>query len=161
MVSSFVGSVPIGVIIDVILFGSALLAMAAARFLPEHHLSPETKGVVSVSVAVVGTLSALVVGLLISNSNTSFTAKSQEVTQISADVINLDRMLRRYGPEAQDIRVLQSPSKLKMVFKGGQSVDITTPIPERREYSWERNKVYLQGLVRYDDTLNRGYISRL
>ena len=106
MVSSFVGSVPIGVIIDVILFGSALLAMAAARFLPEQHLSPETKGVVSVSVAVVGTLSALVVGLLISNSNTSFTAKSQEVTQILADVINLDRMLRRYGPAAQDIRVL-------------------------------------------------------
>ena len=106
MVSSFVGSIPIGVIIDAILFGSALLAMGVARFLPEHHLSPETKGVVSVSVAVVGTLSALVVGLLISNSNASFTAKAQEVTQISADVISLDRMLRRYGPEAQDIRVL-------------------------------------------------------
>jgi len=106
MVSSFVGSVPIGVIIDAILFGTAVLTMAAARFLPEHHLSPETKGIVSVSVAVVGTLSALVVGLLISNSSASFTAKSQEVTQISADVINLDRMLRRYGPEAQDIRVL-------------------------------------------------------
>ena len=106
MVSSFVGSIPIGVIIVAILFGSALLSMGAARFLPEHHLTPETKSVVSVSVAVVGTLSALVVGLLISNSNTSFTAKSQEVTQISADVINLDRMLRRYGPAAQDIRVL-------------------------------------------------------
>ncbi len=89
MVSSFVGSVPIGVIIDAILFGTAVLTMAAARFLPEHHLSPETKGIVSVSVAVVGTLSALVVGLLISNSSASFTAKSQEVTQISADVINL------------------------------------------------------------------------
>jgi hypothetical protein len=106
MVSSFVGSVPIGVIIDAILFCSALLAMAAARFLPEQHLSPETKGVVSVSVAVVGTLSALVVGLLISTSSASYTAKSQEVTQTSADVINLDRMLRRYGPAAQDIRVL-------------------------------------------------------
>ena len=35
MVSSFVGSVPIGVI--AILFGSALLRMFAARFLPEHH----------------------------------------------------------------------------------------------------------------------------
>jgi hypothetical protein len=101
-----VGSIPIGVIIDAILFGSALLTMAAARLLPEHHLTPETKGVVSVSVAVVGTLSALVVGLLISSSNISFMAKSQKVTQISADVISLDRMLRRYGKEAQDIRVL-------------------------------------------------------
>jgi hypothetical protein len=69
-------------------------------------LSPETKGVVSVSVAVVGTLSAIVVGLLISNSNASFTAKSQVVTQLSADAISLDRMLRRYGPEAQEIRLL-------------------------------------------------------
>jgi hypothetical protein len=106
MVNSFVGWVPIGVIIDAILFGSALLAIAAARFLPEHHLSPETKGVVTVSAAIVGTLSALVVGLLISTSSASFTAKSQQVTQISADVISLDRMLRRYGPEAQDSRTL-------------------------------------------------------
>jgi hypothetical protein len=98
MVSSFVGVVPIGMIIDAILFGSALLAIAAARFLPEHHLSPETKGVVTVSAAIVGTLSALVVGLLISTSSASFTAKSQQVTQISANVISLDRMLR-YGPE--------------------------------------------------------------
>ena len=47
MVNSFVGWVPIGIIIDAILFGSALLAIAAARFLPEHHLSPETKGAVT------------------------------------------------------------------------------------------------------------------
>ena len=109
MVSSFVGPIPIGLIIDAILFGSALLAMAGARFLPEHHLDAETKSVVSVSAAVVGTLSALVVGLLISNSSASYTAKSQEVTQISANVISLDRMLRRYGPEALEspIRPLQ------------------------------------------------------
>jgi hypothetical protein len=106
MVSSFVGVVPIGMIIDAILFGSALLAITAARFLPEHHLSPETKGVVTVSAAIVGTLSALVVGLLISTSSASFTAKSQQVTQVSANVIILDRMLRRYGPDAQDIRIL-------------------------------------------------------
>jgi len=100
------GSVPIGAIIVAILFGSAMLAMVATRSLPEHHLSAETKSIVSVSTAVVGTLSALVVGLLISIASASFTAKAQEVTQISADVIRLDRLLRRYGPEAQDIRVL-------------------------------------------------------
>jgi len=99
------GSVPIGVIIVVILFGSAMLAMIAARFLPEHHLSPDTKSVVSVSMAVVGTLSALVVGLLISTASASFTSKSSQVTQISADLISLDRLLRRYGTEAQGIRV--------------------------------------------------------
>ncbi len=100
------GSLPIGIIIVTILFGSASLAMMAARYLPEHHLTAETKSVVSVSMAVVGTLSALVVSLLISTANSSFTAKSEDVTQISANVISLDRMLRRYGPDTEDIRVL-------------------------------------------------------
>ena len=48
-----------------------------------------------------------------------------------------------------------------MVMKGGVPVDITTPIPERREYSWERNKVYLQGRFRYDESVSRGFITRL
>jgi hypothetical protein len=100
------GSVPIGLIIMAILFGSAMLAMFSARYLPGHHLSSETKSVVSVSMAVVGTLSALVVGLLISTASASFSAKTQAVTQISADVISVDRLLRRYGPEAQDARTL-------------------------------------------------------
>jgi hypothetical protein len=99
-------SVPISIIVIVILFGSALVTMFAARFLPDRHLTPETKNVVSVSVAVVGTLSALVVGLLISTANTAFIAKAQRITDISADLISLDRLARRYGPEAQDFRVL-------------------------------------------------------
>jgi hypothetical protein len=41
-------SVPIGVIIMAILFGSALLGTLVARYLPDHHLSPDTKSVVSV-----------------------------------------------------------------------------------------------------------------
>src|SRR4051794_38544343 len=98
--------IPISVIFIAILFASAMLSMFAARFLPAHHLNTETKSVVSVSTAVVGTLSALVVGLLISSANSSFTAKAQEVSNISADVVSLDRSLRRYGPEAQGVRVL-------------------------------------------------------
>jgi imidazolonepropionase-like amidohydrolase len=72
-----------------------------------------------------------------------------------ADVIAFD------GDPSKDIRVLNNPSKLKMVMKGGSMVDITTPIPDRREYSWERNKVYLNGRYRYDASASRGYISRL
>lgn len=112
-------AVPISAIIIIILFGSALVTMFAARFLPDHHLSPETKSVVSVSVAVVGTLSALVVGLLISTANSSFMAKAQEIADISADVISLDRLMRRYGPEAEDGRVLlhhYTAAKLKDLF---------------------------------------------
>jgi hypothetical protein len=99
-------SVPVGLVVVTILFGSAVLGLVVARFLPEHHLSPETKNAVSVSMAVVGTLSALVVGLLISASDASFNKKASEVAEMSTDMINLDRLLRRYGPEAQDIHAM-------------------------------------------------------
>ena len=88
-----------------LLFCSAMLGMLIARLLPAGHLSPETKGVVTSSTAVVGTLSALVVGLLISSASTSFNAKSTEVTQIATNLIRLDRVLVRYAPETERIRV--------------------------------------------------------
>jgi hypothetical protein len=99
-------SIQVGIIIVAILFGSAMLAALVGRLLPENHLSPETKSVVSVSMAAVATLGALTLGLLISTSNTSFIAAQQQITQISADLIRLDRLLLRYGPEAQDARTL-------------------------------------------------------
>lgn len=106
-------------VIVVILFGSAVVAMFVARFLPDNHLSSETKSVVSVSVAVIGTLSALVVGLLISTANSSFIAKGQEIADISSNVINLDRFMRRYGQEAEDSRALlrdYTAEKLRDLF---------------------------------------------
>jgi hypothetical protein len=122
-------SIPIGVIIVAILFGSAMLAAMAGRILPENHLTSETKSVVSVSMAVVGTLGALVLGLLISTAHTSFATKQQQVTQISADLIRLDRLLRRYGPEVQDARTLlrdYTAAKLQDLFpeSSGQRTDL-------------------------------------
>jgi hypothetical protein len=76
----------------------------AARALPEHHLSSETRTAVTVSVAIVGTLSALVLGLMISTASSSFSARSNEVTEISSYLIRMDRILQRYGPEAQNAR---------------------------------------------------------
>ena len=54
--------------------------------------------------AVVGTASALVLGLLISSANSSFSIRNTEVTRMSADIIRLDQLLRRYGPEADVAR---------------------------------------------------------
>jgi imidazolonepropionase-like amidohydrolase len=68
-----------------------------------------------------------------------------------ADVLVVD------GDPLADIRILQSASRRKMVLKGGVPVDLDTPLPERHEYSWERNKIYLLGRFRYDETTGRGH----
>ena len=87
----------IGLISFVAIFGGALLGIFGARRLPAHHLSSETRTAVSVA-------SALVLGLMISTASSSFSARSGEVTAISVDLIRMNRMMQRYGPEADDVR---------------------------------------------------------
>lgn len=94
----------IGVISFVAIFGGVVIGRFFARRLPGHHLSTETQSAVTVSVAVIGTLSALVLGLMISAANTSFSARVDEVRQLSLQLIRMDRNLRRYGPETDDAR---------------------------------------------------------
>jgi hypothetical protein len=48
----------------------------------------------------VGTMCALVLGLLISSAKGNLDIQNMELTQMSANVILLDRVLAHYGPEA-------------------------------------------------------------
>lgn len=94
----------VGLVIFVMAMAGAFAGWVLRRRLPEHHLTDETKSVVSVSMAMVATISALVLGLLISNANNSFIALGGEVTTLSAQILRLDRLLHRYGPDADPAR---------------------------------------------------------
>src|SRR4051812_6367872 len=94
----------IGLISFAAIFAGALFGLFAAHRLPGHHLSKETQGAITVSVAVLGTLSALVLGLMITAANSSFSARSEQVRELSLQLIRLDRNLGRYGPEAAEAR---------------------------------------------------------
>ena len=102
-----------GLVFVVILLG-IFAGRIVRRFLPRDDLTEETKSLVSVSMAVVATISALVLGLLISNANNSFIALGGQVTSLSAQVIRLDQILRRYGPDTEPARqILQQYAKSK------------------------------------------------
>src|SRR5215468_12783139 len=94
----------ISLIVFAVVLAGAFAGWALRQRLPAHHLSEETKSLVSVSMAVVATFSALVLGLLISNANSSFSALGGEVTTLSAQILRLDRILRRYGADADSAR---------------------------------------------------------
>src|SRR5215813_2189466 len=94
-----------GLISFAAIFGGALIGLFVRRRLPWHHLSSETQSVVTVAVAVIGTLSALVLGLMISAANSSFSKRSDEVRELSLQVIRMERNLRRYGPDGDDARM--------------------------------------------------------
>lgn len=70
----------IGLVVFMTLLAGTFVGVKARDCLPKHHLTDEAKNLVSVSMAVVATVSALVLGLLISTANTSFTRLGGEVT---------------------------------------------------------------------------------
>jgi hypothetical protein len=105
----------IGLISFAAIFGGVIAGMLVARRLPGHHLNAETQSAVTVSVAVIGTLSALVLGLMITAANRSFSARSDDVRELAVQLIRIDRNLHRYGPEADDVRLaLHAWAKAKM-----------------------------------------------
>ena len=94
----------IGLVVYALLLAGAFAGWKIRNRLPAHHLADETKSLVSMSTAVVATVSALVLGLLISNANTTFTRLGGEVTSLSAEILRLDQILRRYGSAADPAR---------------------------------------------------------
>lgn len=99
-------SLAISTIVLACLFGGALLGMFLRSRLPEHHLSPESKDVVKVGMGLIGTMSALVLGLMVGSAKSSFDAQKAGLTQMSAKIIVLDRALAHYGAETKEAREL-------------------------------------------------------
>jgi len=99
MGSTIIASASVGLI-----FAGALLGIKLQRLLPGHHLGKDTQDVVKLSAGMIATLTALVLGLLVSSAKSSFDAVNNGIVQASAKTILLDRALARYGTEAQPAR---------------------------------------------------------
>jgi hypothetical protein len=97
-------SITIGLVSAGCLFTGALFGMGLARRLPGHHLSREMQDLVKLSSGMIATLTALVLGLLVSSAKNSFDAMNTGIVQGSAKFIVLDHTLARYGPETQPVR---------------------------------------------------------
>ena len=86
------------------LFGGVILGLWLQNLLPEHHLSNDSKETVKLGAGMIATLSALVLGLLVSSAKNTFDTMNAEITQSAAKIIYLDRVLADYGPETKAVR---------------------------------------------------------
>ena len=86
------------------IFGGALVGMLLHGLLPEPHLRDASKDTVKVGAGMIATLSALVLGLLVGSAKNTFDTAEAEMTQGSAKIILLDRLLADYGPETKAAR---------------------------------------------------------
>jgi hypothetical protein len=87
-------------------FGGALVGIALRKVLPDHHRNEDSKDLVRSGMGLIGTMSALVLGLLVASAKSSYDTQRDEVTQLAAGIGLLDRVLAQYGPETKDVRDL-------------------------------------------------------
>jgi hypothetical protein len=103
-----------GIVFGCVVAG-AVLGMALRAVLPKHHLGSESKDVVKLGMGLVGSMTALVIGLMVASAKSSFDTQNNGVAQLAANVIMLDRALAHYGPEAKDARDMLHASVVDML----------------------------------------------
>ena len=91
-------------IVFVCVFSGSLLGVLLRASLPKDHLSPESRDVVKLAMGTIATMTAVVLGLLVASAKGYYDNQSRELTEMSARVVLLDRILAHYGPEAKDAR---------------------------------------------------------
>jgi hypothetical protein len=96
----------ISLIVFAVIFGGALVGVVIRPLLLERHLHPDSRDVVKMATGLIGTLTALVLGLLIASAKSSFDQKTNQVRQMTATIILMDDLLMQYGPEATHLRNL-------------------------------------------------------
>ncbi|HEV7398525.1 MAG TPA: hypothetical protein VGN86_18575 [Pyrinomonadaceae bacterium] len=117
-------SAVIAVIVFACVFGSAVLGLSLGRALPDRHLNHDAREIVKLATGLIATLSALVLGLLVSSAKGTFDQVNHELTQNAVRIIVLDRALAQYGPEAKEVRATINASYVEstsLVMSGNEA----------------------------------------
>ena len=91
-------------LIFVCAFVAAFLGMVLTKSLPDDHLSEASKGAIKPVLGLIATMVAVVLGLLIASSSSSYQTQRGELQEVSASIVELDALLAHYGPEASESR---------------------------------------------------------
>lgn len=86
------------------IFSASIIGLFCQSLLPEHHLQPKTQDTVKLTAGLIATMAALVLGLMVGSSKSSFDATNAGIIQIAAKIVMFDRLLAQYGPDAQETR---------------------------------------------------------
>ena len=114
-----------------LMLGATLLGIVLRTRLPNHHLSDESKDAVKVGTALIATLTALVLGLLIASAKGSYDTQSTQVTQMTSNVVLLDNLL------AQAVVTMHSAANRKE----SRGAHMQEDFPERDDANWMKHTI--------------------
>jgi hypothetical protein len=120
-----------------------MLGTLLRNSLPEQNLSGDAKDVVRLGTGLIGTIAALVLGLLIASAKSSHDTQSAQIKQMTANVILLDHLLAQYGGgEARAPRELLRRVVVGLIDRvwHDSSIHLATPFEASREaeaFNWQ------------------------
>lgn len=82
----------------------AALGRLLGSWLPVHHLSDDTKNIVSLGTGFIATMAALVIGLMVSAAKDTFDQRREDLDQACIQALIIDRNLSEYGTDAEAAR---------------------------------------------------------
>ena len=97
-----------GAIVFAFTLAGMLLGMWLRNRLPPHHLDDSTQSSVKEVNGLIATMTALILGLVTASAQDSFAKVGAAVEHTAADVVALDRLLARFGPETTGILVVSA-----------------------------------------------------
>ena len=89
------------VVVAALVFLSGIGGLVYQTWDPRNEEVNETRDLINRLTGLVATLSTLVLGLLIASANTFYNSQKTGLETVSARVLALDGVLRRYGPDAK------------------------------------------------------------
>jgi hypothetical protein len=101
MNSTLIASILFAALVVAIFFGRSI-----RKRLPADHLSEESKDAVKLAVGLVATMTALLLGLLVSSAKNNYDTQRTQIIVMSSKVSSLGRVLHMYGPETAESREL-------------------------------------------------------
>ena len=113
----------VGTIVFACTFGGALLGFWLQKR-RKHELDLESTETIRHSIGVVATMTALILGLVTASAKSSFDEVTFAVESGARDVLTLDRLLARYGPETREIRAAFKDAvarRIDMIWPQGSS----------------------------------------
>src|SRR5215831_20291405 len=143
-------SIQIAATIFCCLLVGALAGMGLRGIIPQHHLDADTRDLIKLGVGLIGTMSALVLGLLVASTKGAYDTKKSELAQMAGNAILLDRVLAHYGAETADSRAQLRGMIAGMVRESGAGNPLERldqAVPTSREVIFDE----IQDLVPHTD----------
>ena len=94
----------VGAAVFAVLYLGSVLGFALRDRLPSHHHDADSRELRKVGTGLIGTMAALVLGLLVASAKSAYDEQKADLTHLSADIGLLDRTLAHYGAGTEEAR---------------------------------------------------------